>query len=340
MRETFCLSRGIFIGNVSKNQTALIWWGDLLKKDNALFLKDAYIRNNFLAYIVFRICKSKKVCHFFPFLRKFACVYYSLKYVKFSKNETYIVILSDHCTRKMDDEFLAKLKIKYNIKYVLVLLDPLAKVSDVKLQEKILAKNFDSVYSFGDEDCKNYGFNHFEKLYSAYDIKSLPVPRITHDLYFAGRNKGRADIIYSFLRHSAIDSFFRLSEFSKESRVESKSIAYANMIPYKKLIPEILSSNCLLELYQPGQSGLTWRYCEAVCYNKKLLTTNKDIENTRFYNPKYMHILDISNLDESIEKEIDWIKRVEPVNYNYDGYYSPLRLIEKIEKELEETNEF
>ena len=278
---------------------------------------------------------SRKVRSVVPFVRKFACLYYSLKYVKFNKNEDYIIILTDHATRKMETRFLMELKKQYNITYVLVLLDPLSKSSDINIKQKIIDKNFDSVFSFDFEDCKKYGFNFFEQLYSGVEFeKKQELPVISYDIYFAGRNKGRAVLIYEFLKFPELRSFFRLSEFEKKNMIKSKNVKYTKMIPYTRLIPEILSSNCLLELLQPGKVGITWRYCEAVLYNKKLLTSNKNVVNTAFYNPNYMHIIDLENIEESIKKEIEWIKKIEPVEYRYDGRYSPTRLLERIKENL------
>ena len=326
------MTRYIVIGNKSKNKTSEVLWGDLKKNRNVECLKDSYI-SNFFIYLIYRVCMSRKVRSVVPFVRKFACLYYSLKYVKFNKNEDYTIILSAHATRKMESWYLMGLKKKYNIKYVLVLLDPLAKSSDVDIEHQIADKHYDAVFSFDQEDCKKYGFHFFEQLYSGSEFeKKQELPVISYDIYFAGRNKGRAGLIYEFLKFPKLRSFFRLSEFEKKNMIKSKNVKYTKMIPYKRLIPEILSSNCLLELLQPGQVGITWRYCEAVLYNKKLLTSNKNVVNTAFYNPNYMHIIDLENIEESIKKEIEWIREVEPVDYNYDGRYSPKNILERIEK--------
>lgn len=94
-----------------------------------------------------------------------------------------------------------------------------------------------------------------------------------------------------------------------------------------------VKSNCILEVLATGQSGATLRYYEAVCYNKKLLTNNKNIVNLPFYNPEWMHVFENT-------EDIDWgwVKERVPVDYHYDGRFSPIHLIDRI-IELEEQKE-
>ena len=124
---------------------------------------------------------------------------------------------------------------------------------------------------------------------------------------------------------------FRLSDFEEADKVKANNILYKKMIPYNEMLQEMKLSNCLLEILQNVQTGITWRYCEAICYNKKLLTTNKCVASTKFYNPNYMHILDVENLEVSIQENLEWIKKVEDINYGYDGSYSPAELFRRVE---------
>ncbi len=79
-----------------------------------------------------------------------------------------------------------------------------------------------------------------------------------------------------------------------------------------------MGSNCILEVLQDGQTGSTLRYLEAVCYNKKLLTTNPRIKNYPFYDERYMKVF-------SSESDIDydWVKKRETINYGYKDEFSP-----------------
>lgn len=100
------------------------------------------------------------------------------------------------------------------------------------------------------------------------------------------------------------------------------------MKTYKDTLKDMASSNCILELVTPNQSATyTLRDYEAIIYNKKLLTNNKDIFKFPFYNKEYMkYFEDIEDVD------FNWIKKDLEIDYKYDGRYSPEKLIEEISR--------
>ena len=61
---------------------------------------------------------------------------------------------------------------------------------------------------------------------------------------------------------------------------------------YKEVIDIVKQSNCILEVVQEGQNGITLRTMEAVCYGKKLLTNNKNIVKYPFYDSKYISVFE------------------------------------------------
>ena len=96
-------------------------------------------------------------------------------------------------------------------------------------------------------------------------------------------------------------------------------------IPYKRILKKMLGSNCILEVLQEGQGASSLRYLEAVCYNKKLLTTNPEITKYPFYDERYMKVF-------STEADIDydWVKKVEPIDYGYNNEFSPSGLFQNL----------
>lgn len=94
-------------------------------------------------------------------------------------------------------------------------------------------------------------------------------------------------------------------------------------ISYQKVLEKTIGANCILEVLQDGQAGASLRYCEAVCYNKKLLTTNTEITNYPFYNSRYMKVFsDCSDID------LEWVRKVESVDYGYRDEFSPIHLFD------------
>ena len=101
-------------------------------------------------------------------------------------------------------------------------------------------------------------------------------------------------------------------------------------MPYEKVIGNILSTNCVLEMVAKGQKVQTARYYEAVCYNKKLLTNNPNIKELSFYNPQYMKYF------ENIEDiDFEWVKRKETIDYHYNNEFSPNHILKELNNQFQ-----
>lgn len=162
-----------------------------------------------------------------------------------------------------------------------------------------------------------------------YSKLALPVSRNPRfDIFYAGSIKGqRGDTLLRLLarfHESGIKSHFICPSIPNLSYDPEKSEGLQlirKRISYKKILNQMMDSNCILEVLQDGQTGATLRYCEAVCYNKKLLTTNANIVNFPFYDSRYMKVI-------SADSEIDpeWIKNREQIDYGYRNEFSPVKL--------------
>ena len=84
-------------------------------------------------------------------------------------------------------------------------------------------------------------------------------------------------------------------------------------------------ASCIFDATEKKQNGVTLRYFEAVCYNKKLITDNDFVKQLPFYNPDFIQVYDkVENID------IEWIKRDIKVDYGYDGRFSPVHFLQKL----------
>ena len=85
----------------------------------------------------------------------------------------------------------------------------------------------------------------------------------------------------------------------------------------------------MLEIVTKGQTGITLRTVEAICFNKKLLTNNSMIKNMPFYDSRYMKL--ISEMKD-IEDYDRFINNNDEVHYENCNYFSPIMLLRKINK--------
>lgn len=105
---------------------------------------------------------------------------------------------------------------------------------------------------------------------------------------------------------------------SDEQKKYSDSIKYNQFLKYEDVLKFTISSNCLLEIVNENQEGNTLRFKEAVCYNKKLLTNNKNVIKSKYYDPKFIHVFsDVNNIDTK------WLQEKVDVDYSYCGDFSP-----------------
>ena len=100
------------------------------------------------------------------------------------------------------------------------------------------------------------------------------------------------------------------------------------LIPYEDVLSSISNTNTILEIVQGNQSGPTLRYFESVSYNKKLLTNNENVTRFPYYDERYMRIF---KKPEDIDYK--WVKDKEYIDYHYNGDFSPIYMINRIEKD-------
>jgi hypothetical protein len=101
-------------------------------------------------------------------------------------------------------------------------------------------------------------------------------------------------------------------------------------MPYIENLKHIKKSKCLLEIMQGGGHGYTLRACEAIMYDKKMITDNPEISCAPFYRPELISVFDrAEHIDPSFVT-------TEPAvaDYKWKEKLSPLKLLEYIDKRI------
>ena len=303
------------------------FFSDLMKDDRVIWLNGRYKE------LRFPLLKWLRKIHLSSKINNIICLpgkriwSYALDTVQWDDNTDYYAIFLDNIL-PIDPEYLKNLKEKHSIKYVLLLFNPLVPPHDERAQKSMDAIAFDYIFSYNNNDAKDRGFIFTDNIYSKRtDISSQA---IHDDLYYIGGNNGRlqdALAVYASAKAAGVKQLFRISDVNKEDMAYPNEIIYNQFIDYVESVNELLGANCILELMRRNKNGMcaSARYYEAVCYNKKLLTNNKNIVNLPFYQPEYMHVFETPD-----DIDWEWVKEQIPVDYHYDGRFSPSRLIDKI----------
>lgn len=188
---------------------------------------------------------------------------------------------------------------------------------------------FDYWITYDEGEAQHYGMKYFNEIESkvnlpkeAYDIK--------YDVFFAGRAKKRLPKlikVYDKLVSQGVKPFFYITNAQPEEQIKREGIVYTDeLLSYKQMLIYSCQSKFMLEINQEGAVGFTSRYIEAILYNKRLITDNTALVNAPYYNPE--NIQCFSSIDD-IDAKVMMLDT--PVDYNYQGTFSPIHLIDFIE---------
>jgi hypothetical protein len=94
---------------------------------------------------------------------------------------------------------------------------------------------------------------------------------------------------------------------------------------YDEELQMAYNTDCIVEVLKEGQSGISLRTCEAIAFNKKLITNNKSLLSMPFYDERYMRLFSCAE-----DIDIDFIKEKIDVKYDDTDYFSPLRILDQL----------
>lgn len=282
---------------------------------------------NVLEVVLNKIYFSEKINRhlFLPFKELWNSKYTLSEYI-FDFNEQYwIVVLNGSLRNYYSKIYFRKLKKAHsNVKLCMVMYDSSSNPSAKRSFDMI--EVFDKVFSFDIGDCDKYGFEHI------YSTLSYP-PFVKNDynyqsnIFFVGYPGGRENILYGSMKKilSQISNCVFIvpgsDNIDLRSGIQNRTISYSDELMYT------FNTECILEVVREGQTGVTLRTCESVLFNKKLLTNNKAIKEMPFYNPEYMSVFS------SIEDlNLDFICNDIKPDYKYNGWFSPLIILERLIK--------
>lgn len=153
-----------------------------------------------------------------------------------------------------------------------------------------------NVCTFDRNDAEKYGFEYVGQVYRA-PKRRIQSENKENDVFFVGADKGRAKILAdlaAYFQSNGIDYNFKLLD-DKHSRLKDYPILMdsliSNPLSYDEALRNIEDAGSLLDILQPGQSGVTIRSMEALFYGKKLITNNPEIIEEDFYDYDRIFIL-------------------------------------------------
>lgn len=253
--------------------------------------------------------------------------FYTLHKYPFKKSETYYILFMNGSLRyRFSKKYLRKLRKEHsNIRLVLLLYDsfsnPTAKRSIGMIPE------FDYVFSFDQGDCERHGF---ERIYSTFskpeDVNVDESKKST--AFFVGYGVGRLQILqetFERITSEVEDCKFYIAGVKEEQQKEIAGVQYNVTMPYVEELQMAYNTDCIVEIVKEGQTGVSLRTCEAIAFNKKLLTNNQGLTKMPFYDERYMQVF-----KDSDKIDLEFLKIKMDVHYNDTDYFSPLKIIDRL----------
>lgn len=192
---------------------------------------------------------------------------------------------------------------------------------------------FDLEMTYDEGEGEKYNLPCFCEFESKIDI--IKEKECESDVFFAGKAKDRLPALmdaYKRFVDAGLKVYYFLTSVPEDKQIKLPGIEYAaRYMSYKEMLYHTVNTRCVLEIIQGGgQVGYTSRFLEAVIYGKRMITNCESVRTSKFYAPSNIQIVrDMKDIDVSfIKKENDI------VSYGYNNEFSPLRVIERIEQEL------
>lgn len=255
--------------------------------------------------------------------------YYNLGHYPFDDKEQYTVILLNGSVRvHYSIRFFKELKKKHpNIKLVLIMYDS---VNHVRSKQTLkMLPLFDTIFSFDENDCQTYGF---QRIYSTFSIPDfVKKDESLHSAaFFIGEGSDRTELLKSVFKRvtSAIDGCrFYITNINDNQTEVIKDVIYNQRMSYQEELQMAFNTECIFEIVRKGQCGNTLRTCEAVAFNKKLITNNIRLKEMPFYDSRYMKIFTSAD-----DIDLNFIKQKIDVKYVNSDYFSPLIILKHLEQ--------
>lgn len=189
---------------------------------------------------------------------------------------------------------------------------------------------FDKVYVFDQDDIKKYDINLLPTTSFYFDnrLENLPCE---YDFYFLGSHiDNRAEKIINFAKYMLKKeynlNFKIIGNNSKElSKLYPKNVNILErkeIKTYEENLQAAKKSKVLVDFVDSIHKGLSLRTFEALGYDKKLITTNKEIAKYDFYHTNNIFILDnnFDDIPEFLDKPYHYIEPKIKEKYSFGNW--------------------
>lgn len=156
------------------------------------------------------------------------------------------------------------------------------------------------VWSFDKQDCVNHNMHYNHQFFFRNSVKQDMDARYASDVFFIGKDKGRISCLMNLQRcfaEAGLNSKILLIGDRKDYSRAEKKFLVKKELDYSEVLKYNKNTNCILEIVQDNQEGLTRRAVEALFFGKKLITNNKQICEYEIYNSFDVYVIGLESRD-------------------------------------------
>lgn len=324
----------IVIGNAAEWCKAS-WYEEIKTNKNLYFLNETtpHLPNRFLRKICNVHYSQKLNKRFnFPGKRIWYKAFSKSLGIEFDDEEEYVLIVYDWSRLSRDFNFFAYLKKKCRRLKIVYLFTNIAAISGARMYGVLdeLTGVFDKVFAFDPKDAERYGFDYFPLIYTG--VNPQEKKSCDTDLFYIGQAKDPARYqmlidIFEKAQKEGLTCDFNIVGVPEEKQKYPELIHYNKRMSYSDVVKKIKRSRCLVDVIQKDSSGLTIKVCEAVVYDKKLITSNNYIKGESFFDKEKILLIDSNKMDVDFS---DFVKK--DISYSLDekSAFSPKTLFSLI----------
>lgn len=312
---------------------------ELKKKDNVFFTnKYLPINDGVLAFLArAHFCYSINRYFKLPLKRIWYSIF--LKYLGiYHESADICILIYDRNILANDFDFIKYIKkIYFNVKFVYIFTN-IIKYSGAVEKNYLnkLSEYYDVIFAFDPEDSKKYNFSYSPLIYDPDNIIINKEKESFHcnRVFYLGKAKDRFDMLiscYEKIKSYNIECDFTIVDVPKEKIKYSNDIVYNKYISYTDAVNRIADATCLIDIVQKNSCGLTIKTCEAVCYNKKLITTNRHVKEYPFYDERFIKIIES---EEDIDKKFFENNILVEYPINGRNYFSANNFLKRLNEKL------